>query len=159
MKRISLVTVIVMPLFVIPGAAIAGDAKVSPGTMCLTEAGFTPGNYRGGSYDYSGTTPNHPVTCPIVRDENSGVLREVRVRLLHRAPGSSSASCRVYSQADDAGSRDETQPKTHAASGSSSTELIFTTDSLGHFNGGTFAVLCSLGQNFEIMSVRYSEDP
>lgn len=161
MKRIRLSIAAALPLFALSGGAAASDTKVLPATVCQAVAGFTPrGDYQFGSYDYSRMTfpDNHRITCPIVRDATDSVLTEVRVRFSHTNLGSDTITCKVYSQSDDGSGRDSTDSQSHTSSNLGSHEFVFAIDALDHFNGGTFAVQCTLNQGLSVGSIKYTEE-
>lgn len=161
MKRIRLSIAAALPLFALPGGAAAADTKVLPATVCQALAGSTPrGDYMFGSYDYDRMTfpDGHRITCPIVREVTEGVLTEVRVRFSHANLGSDTITCKVYSQSDDGSGRDSTDAQSHTSSNIGSHEFVFTIDALDHYNGGTFAVQCTLNQGLRVDSIKYTED-
>ncbi|HEY3500848.1 MAG TPA: hypothetical protein VGK73_39420 [Polyangiaceae bacterium] len=162
MKRISILIAVAMPLVVVPGGALAGDAKIVPGTVCQALVGTsnTP-DYIKGSYVHEASPPyvQNEVVCPIVRD--ASLLREVRVRVRHMNVGVSTATCRIYSRSDDGSDERRTEEQKYEVTSPNeigSRDLSFDTDDLDHFGGGTFSVKCTLGPGFEIMSIRSSED-
>jgi hypothetical protein len=156
MKTIRVLIAAGLPLFVLPSGALAGDAKVLPGTMCQRVAGEVAGTYFRGSYRGAAQpAEGQLVNCPILRESSSSVLGEVKVRAGNDFE-SSNVRCRVFSQADDGSDYDQTEELTHLATGFK--ELRFVIDGLDHFSGGTFSVNCSMGDDDEIRSIRYTED-
>ncbi len=137
------------------------DTKVLPATVCQAVAGSTPrGDYQFGSYglqpyDLSRWPPDH---LPH-RARCNGQLPHGGPRSLQSYElGSDTITRKVYSQSDDGSARDSTDPAIATSSNVGSHELVFTIDALDHFNGGTFAVQCTLNQGLSVSGIKYTED-
>lgn len=129
------------------------DNKVIPGLMCQSRVNKNQGFYMPNGSFLSNFTSTQ-IACPLVRDQNSGSVDDVFVRMANYG-GSDTVNCSLFSQAASNASYDSSDEAIFSSSGEYS--MYLDADTVTHWSGGSFAVRCNIGESTRIVSIRYNE--
>jgi len=136
-----------------PGDGSGPDAKVTPGFTCQNNIGYGEGEVSVDVGEFWNMDfPLIPVSCPIFRNQELGIVDTVDVRV---DPGAIAIDCYVMSQ--DGGSTQFDTTPGKQTSGDKNQLLSIDLDALNQFSSQSYVLRCNVHQGGKISNIRWTQ--